>query len=558
MLARITLALGALLAACADHAPPPTVQPGADPTHASMVTGRIVDGLGVPIPGCTCEVESWADGSVTGSTTDAAGRFVIPLGPGRHSLLIAPPGQPPELAQDNLRAGPGPVLDLGDQMLRARPGLVVRALAGGQPLPSARVRLVPQLLPHGMPARSRAATERTAAVGKDGMGVIPRPPQEPSLLTVSAAGFRALHRTLRLGELPPGEVAVALEPAYSMQGALLHADGSPFRGRDLLAEGPEDAPHRATIDAQGAFRLYGLGPGPFRLRCEDAHGSWTIEPVSPGSWRELRLPTTRPLRGTVHLPDRRPAAGARVDATVTLTGGDAAAPMVLRRTASALVDSLGQFEITDLPSGRSTILVSSQGRPELRVDHMTLPTESLNLTLASGASVQGQLEGLEGRDTIATLELLPVRAPDALQPWQEVVGIARTAAPDRTFTLAGVTPGHYVLRAAAAGTFAISEPFEVVEAGTSFHPLRLQPGAHVAGRVLRLEAGVAQVPLQLRGQTAGLPCLRAESDAAGRFHFAAVPAGTYTLVYGTAAGATKRLQLALTAGAVRELTLVAP
>ena len=190
-------------------------------------------------------------------------------------------------------------------------------------------------------------------------------------------------------------------------------------------------------------------------------------------------------------------------------------------------DQKGRFFFTARSPGTYRLVIEAPGlaRQVRRVTVLTDGDQRLGtLRLARERAVAGQVVDGAGRPlpgvTITAVSGL-VPAGRALEPPH----VAHSDVQGR-FSLSGLAPGRYRLRAAAEG-FAAAVKREV-EAPTLDVRLTLRPLRAVLGRVLRKGQPVAGATVSLVGSGAWPP-RRVRTDEGGQFIFSRLPEGIYEL-----------------------------
>lgn len=190
-------------------------------------------------------------------------------------------------------------------------------------------------------------------------------------------------------------------------------------------------------------------------------------------------------------------------------------------------DGQGRFLFAVRSPGTYRLVIEAPGlaRQVRRVTVLTDGQQHLGtLRLARERAVAGQVvdgdgRALPGATVTAVSSLVP--AGRALEPPH----VAHSDARGR-FSLSGLAPGRYRLRAAAEG-FAPAVKREV-EAPTLEVRLTLRPLRAVLGRVLRQGKPVAKATVSLVGSGAWPP-RRVRTDERGQFVFSRLPEGIYEL-----------------------------
>jgi RNA polymerase sigma factor (sigma-70 family) len=364
------------------------------------------------------------------------------------------------------------------------------------------------------------------------------------VLLVERAGFATQSAQARFelgGETYLGNFRLA--PGGAIAGRVVDADGRGVPHAEVsvgdasLSRGEVEqrryehyveAPPRALTDADGSFRLHGVGEGFWRVWASGAE--WLASASAPVEVRaglessgvEIALePLTdaRQVRGVVLDPDGAPVPHARLD----FTRRDAGTTMSGDRSA----DERGRFEWTLRPSARMELTASD---PEGRfgpatardlapgaVDVELRLTRQREVTLlvrdASGAPVERfgvELAEVRGSDEE---EHLGIGAGDLPEPEHHAGGSTALALPSQAFVLVVRAPGFALHRSAPLQPIAVGDELEVALAPLpGLRGRVVSDGAPVEGALVELLA----VPEEGYRLEAGPFALRLEPEAFDR------------------------------------------
>ncbi|HKA87287.1 MAG TPA: carboxypeptidase-like regulatory domain-containing protein [Haliangiales bacterium] len=240
-----------------------------------MVTGTVTDRSGGPIAGALIEASpihgilSTRDPRAAAALTDAAGKYAIPVGQGRHRLQATHPEYVGDVrvaevgtagAVVNFTLMPGGVIEG-----------IVREHRTGTPVPGAQVIHVREAMA-GLPFGQRmAVTAGRGTVTADGEGRFRIVGLSPGAirLTARAKGMATREPTVVplgvAGQLTGVEVFVG--GAFAIRGTVtvaVEGGGGPAAAADVSAEREGNAAG-TVADAAGKFALEGLPPGNYAL-----------------------------------------------------------------------------------------------------------------------------------------------------------------------------------------------------------------------------------------------------------------------------------------------------
>ncbi len=327
------------------------------------------------------------------------------------------------------------------------------------------------------------------------------------------------------------EASIALSPEGPIEGRLVDVQGQPAAGvvvrvarlRVRGAHGeiqPYDAkgtsslwPSPATTDANGRFRLLGLGKNaPATLEVEDPRFArqafsfqiTAIPAVAGRPGEKIRPSTTITLRPAqaldfhvVHADDGQPVAGARVD--IQSSGSRRSA--YTGEVAGVRTDGQGRARIVPWPGDRFMIRVyPPEGEPYLPA---TLNIEwpkaavqhSVEAKLQRGEVVRGRLiEDPSGTPVAGGWVVYHQTRRGNPRPLR-LPSIEAVSGPDGTFTMVVAPgPGHLLVQGPGADYLHVTTSFSEMGVGIrpSFH---MYPDAHAS---LDIKDGEAASPLDLR------------------------------------------------------------
>ncbi len=403
----------------------------------------------------------------------------------------------------------------------------------GWPIAGATVRLV-----GGPPSAIAPAAElRLEPAGELGVlrGPVPYPPRDPFVSPLLPSGLTDGRGRFRLADLPAGRlVVIASHPDFAdgrSEEVLLAPGGEArvqialkpapvVRGRVVDERGPVGG---AELWRAGELAAVADGAGRFELRR-------LADPVEVEARARGYVPAKRVVDPAVdHEIEYRLAhaggrlAGVVVDERGFPVAGARAAVGGGRFHAEAVSDKRGEFAVDGAPEGPLALRVSHDEHPTAALT--VAAGDDVRVALAPGAGVEGEL-----RDERTGAP------PPGGRVTVESGGERRTAAIDRRgrFRVIGLAPGAATLTANAPGYLAASQSINLPAAEWSrevtVRDLRvdLTLGGAVVG-VVRDDRGEPARDVEV---TVG--ALKLRSDAQGRFHAPAVPAGRVEVTAGNA------------------------
>jgi protocatechuate 3,4-dioxygenase beta subunit len=284
-------------------------------------------------------------------------------------------------------------------------------------------------------------------------------------------------------------------------------------------------------DAQGRFRLDGLGPGRQVLRATArGYGAQFETSARPGTSVSFYLPSGAGVVGRVRDGQDRPLAGAVVE-------------VEFPRSSLVLFEAAPRPDETDA-EGRFEILGLQPGEYRLTARHRELAPAITTITLARGAVEQADLvlrPGVEVAGRLVDAEEKPVRGAVA---FAEVDGQAAPstlaevskslAGDDGRFRMAHVPLGRHVLAVVAPGFTPLRVDVTVGANPVDVGDVRLESGLVIQGRVVDAggtpvgEAELKAAPAALLRQVYDESGDRtARSDGDGHFLLGGLGEGTY-------------------------------
>ncbi len=283
-------------------------------------------------------------------------------------------------------------------------------------------------------------------------------------------------------------------------------------------------------DAQGQFRLEGLGPGRQYLRATARGYTAQSEPSArPGTSVSFFLAPGASVVGRVRDGQDRPLAGAVVDVESVRSGVGFQPAGRPEET-----DTQGHFEVLGLQPGEYR-LTARHRELAPAVTTITLArgaVEQVDLVLRPGVEVAGRLVDAEERPVRGSVALAEVDGEAAPSTVAEVSN--SLAGDDGRFKMAHVPVGRQVLAVVASGFTPLRVDVTVGTSPFDVGDVRLETGLVIQGRVVDAggtpvsEAELKAAPAVLERKTYDeSPDRTARSDGSGCFLIGGLGEGTY-------------------------------
>lgn len=351
-------------------------------------------------------------------------------------------------------------------------------------------------------ARVREHAPRTGTT--DAQGVLTFEGLEPGRYVVQAVGEGGA-RGLAVRRLAAGEhdrVAVSLLPAgHALEGSVRYTDGAPagvqvsaWASRRAASDGswqplgPPDA--EGAVDAQGAFRLPGLGAGAYELRVRLGDGLvlWPRPVLVPRATPlHLVAPRPGPLRPgrVVDALTRQPVPGAVVWTYLLETG----VPSTLMHVVEC--DGAGRFALHLPDTGSTTCWAEAAGFGEgsLVWDPLQGETELLVPLLPRGR-VAGRVTSAADGAPVAGAQVLWIRSGDWLAPRSTLTDasgryeLSGIPAGEQQVTVLGGGWGIVGYARGSPAALASAQQVRVPAGGTVEADLVVEPAGRLHGRAL--------------------------------------------------------------------------
>jgi len=388
------------------------------------IRGSVHDVTGGVVAGALVVSEGGADRAVT--TSDAGGEFTLWVEPGPVRVGATAAGYAPGWA-----SGPAPAHVFEIHLV---PGgtLVGRAVIAGGETPVAGV-MIEGIQVEGGWARASTRTDDQGRFQIDGL-----PPGRYRVEATSEGreGYSRSSITLGMGETS-AEILIQLDPAYVVRGRVVDkATGDPCKGGKVtITDRKQSEFSEAAIEPDGWARMASVIPGTYRVevRCKDHvdrddYPTITIadRDAPPLTWEVDRGASVR-----VEVVDAQGRAITR--ATVTAAGTDHEGSS---ETDHAEAD--GAFLVSGLKPGGYTVTVEALegGRGDKEVTASLGREQRLKIELAPSGIIDGVVED-EAHRPVPNVHVMasgPGRA-------------SARSLDDGTFSLTGLSPGEYEVRA---------------------------------------------------------------------------------------------------------------
>jgi hypothetical protein len=429
----------------------------------------------------------------------------------------------------------------------------------GQPLEGAFVMAIPSTDVSRTTSGLQPGKLRHAVTGPDGRARIEVLPPGPWTVTAHRRGFV----TRSLSGVTSGPLAVRLDKGGFVTGRVVSSEGGrPLAGAQVMAaiDSPlpadlsEDATRNvATSDAQGRFRLEGIGPSPFTLSARAlGHAIGERQDVKAGAVVDIVLFPGSTLHGAVRDDDGRPVSGALVRAEPDRFWGKEPPP---ERT-----DTEGRFEMAGVTPGEYKVVARLGGRAPAfgRVVVEPEAEATVTLLLSAGGFVTGRVVDEQGRPLRGVVRVdavdelgLPASMGDLL---------AAESKDDGTFSLGPLPIGSLGLAASAPrhATRRLHTRVGAPRRTVALGDVTLEPGLQIRGRVRARDGrALPGATITARSEASGGgPSVEANAGAKGAFALDGLEAGWYR-VTSTAPDYARVMVRAAAGGAPLDIVLEA-
>jgi hypothetical protein len=344
---------------------------------------------------------------------------------------------------------------------------------------------------------------------------------------------------------------IVLEAKGAITGVVVDGAGAPLADVEVSGRGSRSV--AARTDAAGRFAMRDVEPGEYTLepegitcRSTDACTTVVVEAGAVATTRLVGKPSPRgSIRGTVRDATGAPVTDAYVMVTIDVDDQPTAFDV-----GTALTAADGTFVVDRVSPGLHRVRAYRPGGGDAVVAHVPM-SATVALTIHATGSIAGTVRGSDGA-TVHDLTIV-ARRTDGLEREDRFEG--------GRYTMRDLAAGHYAIVARIGRREVHLETDLAAGEMRTAVDLAIPPAVSVIGRIVdvRTHAGVAGASVSATGQRAA-PYLREPSfstttDAAGRFVFAELPPGHFTISAGNGETAIDAAGTSLDAG---DIQIVAP
>jgi hypothetical protein len=547
-------------AARSPNAPFPAA-PQKEPSAEGTLEVEVVSG-NTPVPGVQVRLyvrepadllsfpARWSGGSQ--GETGATGRWAVAAAPGSYYVTARVPGRAPGYA--TVVHPPGPVRTQVQVRLEEGPEAFGLVLEKGthEPISFAEVLFTPPAFSSNSQGNMDAPEDERLVATTSETGEFRLPYLAPGRYRIEARAPGYAPAVLPSAPVPfGGRITFMLKPSGQLEGVVLHSDGQPAAGAEVLAANPE---HGATVrtDSAGQFS-FELPPGTYAVSARSSEEAGVLKSVAVAVGQRVqglsvRLGAGARITGKVVRKDGSPVLGARVEACLMELRCDDL-PQQIQVFAGTAEN--GAFSLSPLAAGLHAIMVFLPGGGRLRPhlvtlaagEHSTLtflcePTDDLACQLQQSeesppqrtqASIQGRVlhsRGLPVRHVIVDIFSVP---PEQNATLYDMTGIRKAFSTLKTtsyeflgdrFELHGLAPGHSVLTVRAE-EMRTSVVIDLRPGESRSLEIPVYPAVSMTGRLIDAATRQPRFDARLRHPVLG----NALQESNGRFVFRELPPG---------------------------------
>lgn len=436
------------------------------------VSGKVVDGAGLPISGAAVSVRT---GSSAGKsvTTNADGSFFVPAGPGDVELDVRAPGfvttgiPHKPLWRGQIEQG-APVLGL---LLTLHQSATLQGnIVAGRAAVSAHLTVLYRA-DDGDYSIEGGVSEAT-----DGRFTISNLAPGRIRLLAEADGFAlAQSPELVLADGESRELVLDMDPGGSIQGTVTDAQGNPLAAADIVLQPDDGRVRRIHAGSDGSF-LFTAVPS----------GSADVRATAPGFGEAI-------IEGIVVVPGEVTNADLVMEASSGVFGRifDVNGPV-----SQAFIYINGQRQVAaaqpngtfQLAEGARQITVVSPSH--VAKDATVIPGIGAEIELTRGGSVQGSVVDSEGRPAPGSKVSVNWFDVDGSAPYNNSIFPEVNVSADGSFQVGPLRPGMYTL-VAQGNSGAVGESSQIlVQQGNVVRNVRIAlPGQAAISGMVRDEQG---------------------------------------------------------------------
>jgi protocatechuate 3,4-dioxygenase beta subunit/5-hydroxyisourate hydrolase-like protein (transthyretin family) len=553
-----------------------------DPT--SMLSGTITDALGAGVEGAQIRVIPSERGD-TGKlvTADSAGRYlVLNLAPGRYDVTVAPPVGRPELlpkSEYNVVIARGEARSLDFSL--GEGGTITGFVRDQEGAPLAgKVHLI-GVGPDATGAPVLGGLTLMAEIGPDGRYTLTGVPAgsfilQPELYSSQSLLSQQARVTVAAGQVVEHDFVLARGGVVAGRVVGPTGDGVRARVRIVHPGLGEARAFEAQSDAAGYYRVTAIPPGvDYTVIAEPLEGLNLIRQVKPATV----------VDGQETVVNFQLAAGAVLTGHVTDSGGNPLEDVCVNfrgvDSGRVYTDEAGAYEIKGLAEGAYDLYFA----PPVKLSVVGQIVRGITVTAATPSvrdvqlAAAGRIEGIVQSKTGEPIGGITIQLYGSGTPAPRGPGEIRSVTPavslpgsdtqwdrvntgaDGRFVFSGLPAGHFTLvteKPSLDGLAPGEAQVDLGPGGTAAVTVVTPPAARIAG-VVRGPAGtpLAGVVVRIDGPHVAEGTA---TDAGGRYGFAGLAPGTYTLSvkepYGEGAGTrSHRVDVAEGANVTQDISL---